>query len=182
MDCLQPHDAAEAHAARCPARCPPSGVFLRREKSMNAMRRNTLAKAVKLSLLLALPGMAAAQEPTTPTDTATTLDAVTVTGSRIKRADVESQVPVQTLSREDIERTGLTSIGDIVQELTGSGSQNICSTQCFNRKMLFITSTSHFSKTTIHVTCQIPQDKKVHKHNRPYSYYHRNLHGTIPIH
>ena len=40
--------------------------------------------------------------------------------------------------------------------------QNICSAQCFNRKMLFVTSTSHFSKTTIHVTCQIPQDKKVH--------------------
>ena len=38
------------------------------------------------------------------------------------QAEIETQTPVQTLSRDDIERTGLTSIGDILQELTGSGS------------------------------------------------------------
>ncbi|MEG3194183.1 TonB-dependent receptor plug domain-containing protein, partial [Lysobacter sp. D1-1-M9] len=47
---------------------------------------------------------------------------VQVTGTRIKKAEIETEVPVQTLTREDIERTGLTSIGDILQELTGSGS------------------------------------------------------------
>ncbi|WP_313142432.1 TonB-dependent receptor [Stenotrophomonas sp.] len=54
--------------------------------------------------------------------TATTLDAVEVTGTRIKRAEVEGQVPIQTLSRGDIERTGLSSIGEVLQQLTGSGS------------------------------------------------------------
>src|SRR5690606_509166 len=49
-------------------------------------------------------------------------DTVQVTGTRIKKAEIETQTPVQTLSRDDIERTGLTSIGDILQELTGSGS------------------------------------------------------------
>jgi len=78
-------------------------------------RRHTLASAIRIAVLLALPASAVAQE-------ATTLDTLTVTGSRIKRAEMEGRVPVQTLSREEIERTGLTSIGDILQELTGSGS------------------------------------------------------------
>ncbi|MEL1263232.1 TonB-dependent receptor [Pseudoxanthomonas putridarboris] len=78
-------------------------------------RRHTLATAIKIAVLCALPTLAVAQE-------ATTLDTITVTGSRIKRAEMEGRVPVQTISREDIERTGLTSIGEIVQELTGSGS------------------------------------------------------------
>lgn len=78
-------------------------------------RRHKLASAIQLAVLCALPVLAVAQE-------ATTLDTVTVTGSRIKRAEMEGRVPVQTLSREDIERTGLTSIGEVLQELTGSGS------------------------------------------------------------
>ena len=87
---------------------------------MKSPRRQPLANAISLSLLLALPLAAAAQDA--PADAAQNLDAVQVTGSRIKRAEVEGQVPVQTVSREDIERTGLTSIGDVVQALTGSGS------------------------------------------------------------
>ena len=78
-------------------------------------RRRTLASAIRIAVLLALPVSAVAQE-------ATTLDTLTVTGSRIKRAEMEGRVPVQTLSREEIERTGLTSIGDVISALTGSGS------------------------------------------------------------
>ena len=87
---------------------------------MKALRRQTLAKAIQLSLLIAMPGLAAAQD--TPPSDATTLDRVQVTGTRIKQAEIEGQVPIQTVTREDIERTGLTSIGDVVQALTGSGS------------------------------------------------------------
>ncbi|MBO7941685.1 TonB-dependent receptor, partial [Streptomyces sp. S9] len=88
---------------------------------MKPSRRHALAKAIQLSLLVALPGLAAAQDAA-PRKDATTLDTVQVTGTRIKKAEIESQVPVQTLSRDDIERTGLTSLADIVQELTGAGS------------------------------------------------------------
>ena len=84
------------------------------------LRRQPLAFAIQLSLLLTLPGIAAAQESAPPDPK--TLDTVTVTGTRIKRSEVEGRLPVQTLTREDIERTGLTSIGEIVQTLTGSGS------------------------------------------------------------
>jgi iron complex outermembrane receptor protein len=88
---------------------------------MKSPRRNRLATAVQVSLLLALPAFAAAQE-TPASEEARTLDTVTVTGSRIKKAEVEGQVPVTTVTREDIERTGLTSVGDVVQQITGSGS------------------------------------------------------------
>ena len=87
---------------------------------MKSPRRNRLATAVHLSLLLALPGLAAAQDAAP--SAAKTLDTVTVTGTRIKSAEVAGQVPVQVLTREDIDRTGLTSLGDMVQQLTGAGS------------------------------------------------------------
>lgn len=84
-----------------------------------------LARAIRLSLLLAVAAPAvslpaAAQDA--PGEEARTLDAVQVTGTRIRRAELEGQVPVHTVSRQDIERTGLTSIGDVIQQLTGSGS------------------------------------------------------------
>lgn len=86
---------------------------------MNNPHHRPLAVAVSLCLLLAAPALASTQDaPRSTTD----LDRVEVTGSRIKRAEVEGQVPIQTLTRTEIERTGLTSIGDVLQQLTGSGS------------------------------------------------------------
>ncbi len=86
---------------------------------MNNLHHRPLAVAVSVCLLLAAPALASAQDaPRSTTD----LDRVEVTGSRIKRAEVEGQVPIQTLTRTEIERTGLTSIGEVLQQLTGSGS------------------------------------------------------------
>lgn len=45
-----------------------------------------------------------------------------VTGSRIRRVDFESAQPVVVLTREDIERTGLVNIGDLLQEVPMAGS------------------------------------------------------------
>ncbi len=50
------------------------------------------------------------------------LEAVEVTGSRIKKAEVEGQTPVLTITSKDIEATGLGSIGDVIQRLSVSGS------------------------------------------------------------
>ena len=50
------------------------------------------------------------------------LSAIEVTGSRIKKAEVEGQTPVLTITSKDIEATGLGSIGDVLQRLTVSGS------------------------------------------------------------
>ena len=50
------------------------------------------------------------------------LDRIEVTGSRIKRADIESASPVFVIQREEIERTGMTSVGDLLQDLPIAGA------------------------------------------------------------
>src|SRR6185312_16288883 len=50
------------------------------------------------------------------------LEAVEVTGSRIKKAEVEGQTPVLTITAQDIAQSGLASIGDVIQQLSVSGS------------------------------------------------------------
>lgn len=50
------------------------------------------------------------------------LETVSVTGSRIRSVDVETAQPVITLTQADIQKTGLTSVGDILQNLTIAGS------------------------------------------------------------
>ncbi|MFC5571607.1 TonB-dependent receptor plug domain-containing protein, partial [Lysobacter yangpyeongensis] len=53
---------------------------------------------------------------------ATTLERIEVTGSRIKRTDIETSQPVFSLSRDDIQAQGLTSVGDVIQNITSNGS------------------------------------------------------------
>ena len=88
---------------------------------MNTFRISRLSMAVRGALLFAaLPLSVAAQD--TASDDVKTLDRVEVTGSRIKTAEAEGLVPVQRITRADIDRSGLTSVGDVIQALTGSGS------------------------------------------------------------
>ncbi|KRG65770.1 TonB-dependent receptor [Stenotrophomonas terrae] len=84
------------------------------------LRPRRLSCAVRLSLLCLLPGAAFAQQA--PDSTPKTLDSIQVTGTRIKKAELETQVPVQVLTREAIERTGYSSVADVVQHLTASGA------------------------------------------------------------
>jgi len=57
-----------------------------------------------------------------PGNDAQKLEAIEVTGSRIKKAEVADQTPVVTISARDIAQTGLASIGDVIQQLSVSGS------------------------------------------------------------
>lgn len=50
------------------------------------------------------------------------LDTVTVTGSRIKRAGYDTLEPAITVSREYVERRGLTNIADALNEIPGFGT------------------------------------------------------------
>jgi iron complex outermembrane receptor protein len=50
------------------------------------------------------------------------LDRVTVTGSRIKRSDVEGALPVTVIDREDIELTGESNAADLLRGLTFNSS------------------------------------------------------------
>ena len=82
----------------------------------------TFALTVGTTALLGT-GVAFAQEPTTaPAQEATTLDRIQVTGSRIRRTDIETSQPVFSLSREEIQAQGLTSVGDVIQNITANGS------------------------------------------------------------
>jgi len=90
---------------------------------MKALRRHNLAKAIQLSLLISLPGLAAAQETPTPPPSgeATTLETLTVTGSRIKQTNAVTAQPVFVLNREKLEKTGVQTVGEVLQQLTASG-------------------------------------------------------------
>src|SRR5690349_9146527 len=55
-------------------------------------------------------------------DDTTQLEAVEVIGTRIKRAGTEGQTPVMSLTREQLEATGVSSIGDVLQRLSISSS------------------------------------------------------------
>ncbi len=53
------------------------------------------------------------------------LERVEVTGSRVKRIDAETASPVQVITREDIERTGKTSIQDVLRTVTADSNGTI---------------------------------------------------------
>lgn len=88
-------------------------------------RRSVLARSLALALTLPMAFSAFAQEAqeedeeeATASSQTTTLDAVEVVGSRIKRAEVEGPSPVIVISRDDFEREGFRTVGDALQTLT----------------------------------------------------------------
>ena len=75
---------------------------------------------VATSLLSALP-LSAAYAQQAPTQEARPITEVVVTGSRIAQDSAQSEQPLSVISRDDITRTGLASVGDLLQQLTTSG-------------------------------------------------------------
>jgi len=83
------------------------------------IRQNLLAASVRSALLLALLPLAAqAQEDAS---SPTQMEEMVVTGSRIKQTDQASQAPVAIIDREQIEKTGVASVGELLQQLTAGG-------------------------------------------------------------
>lgn len=87
----------------------------------------------------ALQAQAPATQPATtttkPTEEPQKLEKFEVTGSRVKRLDVETPAPVATFSISEIEMKGYTNIGDFIQSLPfNSGAANaIFQTASFTR-------------------------------------------------
>src|SRR5690606_6602497 len=89
---------------------------------------NELSRALAAVLALSLAGVSGAfaqeadEEPAERTTSASsdpaTLDRVTVTGSRIKRAEIEGPAPITVISRVDMEREGHQTVFDALQTLT----------------------------------------------------------------
>lgn len=85
---------------------------------------NKLSKAVRLAIAFGAASATAftASVNAAEEDAAEKVERIEVTGSRIKRADLEGANPVTVLDKVDIERFGLTSIGDVLQNLPAAGS------------------------------------------------------------
>ncbi len=104
------------------------------------MKKTALQQAVQRALygallpMAATPAMAfAADQAATATTTAADanststaqLGKIEVTGTRIKRTDVETAQPVSIVTQSQIKASGLTSIGDVLQQVSSFGvSQN----------------------------------------------------------
>ncbi len=86
------------------------------------LQYSPLAAALFLAMAVALPAAAQdapAQEETAPADgKAKTLDTVAVTGSRIKRSDIEGPAPVTVITGEQMKKEGFATVYDALQTIT----------------------------------------------------------------
>jgi iron complex outermembrane recepter protein len=104
---------------------------------MSAVRSRSTPRAIVSSLSVAiamtLMGHAAAQDAAQGTqaqaDTARTLDRVRVTGSNIRRTDVEAALPITVFQKADIDAQGITSAEQLLMymNIAGNGSDNLSS-------------------------------------------------------
>ncbi len=95
-----------------------------RVNTRSSVRRCKLSHAIHFGLLLAaLPLAASAQDDASSATSkkVTSLDRIEVTGSRIKQTSRVTSQPVAIITREQIDKSGATSIGDFLQQLTASG-------------------------------------------------------------
>ena len=88
-----------------------------------------LAGAIKFALFVgAASSIASVSAFAQEKDAAKTLDRVEVTGSRIKRVDAETTQPVAVVTRADIEKSGLTNVFDILNNITSSDGSGLSTT------------------------------------------------------
>jgi iron complex outermembrane receptor protein len=84
--------------------------------------RTTICTAALLAMgsgVLVVPVSALAQE-----DGTQAAQRVEVIGSSIKRTEAATDAPIQTLSREDIAKTGATSVEELMRHITANNSSN----------------------------------------------------------
>src|SRR3546814_811640 len=90
----------------------------------SGIKPNRLSVALFAALALPVAGTAFAQDatdqeedqataaPAQASEETTELDRVTVTGSRIKRAEIEGPAPVNIITAEDLEQQGFSTVYD----------------------------------------------------------------------
>jgi iron complex outermembrane receptor protein len=85
-------------------------------------RHYTLRRAITLALVA---GASSAVSVTALAAEPEQLETVIVTGSHIRRADIDTAAPVQVVTREDIDRTGKTTLAEYLQTLTADGQGSV---------------------------------------------------------
>ncbi|TLY49278.1 MAG: hypothetical protein E6K53_14225, partial [Gammaproteobacteria bacterium] len=87
--------------------------------SSSTLRHNALASALALALFAPFAVSAQTAPDPVSSDKAKTqeLEKVVVTGSRIKRVEIEGASPVVTLTGDDLKRQGFTTVADALQSM-----------------------------------------------------------------
>ena len=98
------------------------------------LTNHKLADAIKIGLVagvatVAFAGVASAQDSNTDENkddntTAKSVGKVTITGSRLKRADVEGATPVTIMTKQDLDQTGKTSVADVLRDVPAASAGN----------------------------------------------------------
>ncbi|MBN8261131.1 MAG: TonB-dependent receptor [Xanthomonadales bacterium] len=91
---------------------------------------NRLCAALLAALAVpALPAMAQEAASKDPKPSVKTLDQVTVTGSRIKRVEIEQALPITSITKQEIDAQGITSAEQLLMYLNiaSNGSDNLAS-------------------------------------------------------
>lgn len=88
---------------------------------------NTFSKGWRylLALLVLAPAWATAQEAASDDEVVGEAEGFTVTGSRIKRLDMETVSPVLSLDSDRLEDIGFTTVGDALRSLSFNNGQSI---------------------------------------------------------
>lgn len=92
---------------------------MNRKEVRFARSSNTLIQAC--AVLCAAASQASYAQQSAPSD-ATSVQRVEITGSAIRRADAETPSPVQTISADDLKKSGYTSISQVLQNITANGN------------------------------------------------------------
>src|SRR6516225_7341121 len=88
-------------------------IFIPTPGVISMHQRTKVCHGVALALATLLAGSAGAQD-------VTDVQRVEVTGSAIKRINVEGALPIQTLTQDDIKKSGVTTVTDLIQILLGA--------------------------------------------------------------
>ena len=89
-----------------------------------------LATGLVLAFTPVPEALRAQQGPPAGKATAETLTTVTVTGSYLRRTDAESPSPVSVISAEDIAKSGLNTVADVIRSVSADNSGTL--TQAFS--------------------------------------------------
>lgn len=94
------------------------------------MTHNKLLAAVRFALYTgaasaALVGSIASAQDVAPVDSNSKLETVVVTGSRIRQVQLETEKPILTITRADIDKQGFQSVSDILQNISAAGTPPI---------------------------------------------------------
>lgn len=87
------------------------------QRLQNPHRRTAMALATAVTFV-AMPAWS--QTTPAPDDTPAPQQRVEVTGSSIKRIDAETALPVQVITRQDIEKTGVTTASELMTQVSAS--------------------------------------------------------------